>query len=57
MARKLYVKMFGCQTNEYDSARPTDLLAASHGPECAVRAEDEVDLPRRIAVRSYILPG
>ncbi len=29
--RKLYVKTFGCQMNEYDSARMADLLGASHG--------------------------
>ncbi|GMQ90368.1 MAG: tRNA (N6-isopentenyl adenosine(37)-C2)-methylthiotransferase MiaB [Gammaproteobacteria bacterium] len=27
---KLYVKTFGCQMNEYDSARMADVLAASH---------------------------
>jgi tRNA-2-methylthio-N6-dimethylallyladenosine synthase len=33
MARKLYIKTFGCQMNEYDSARMADLLAESHGLE------------------------
>ena len=33
MARKLYVRTFGCQMNEYDSARTADLLARSHGLE------------------------
>ncbi len=33
MARKLYIKTFGCQMNEYDSARTADLLADSHGLE------------------------
>lgn len=33
MSRKLYIKTFGCQMNEYDSARTADLLAASHGYE------------------------
>ncbi|MCK5364171.1 MAG: hypothetical protein KAR22_14435, partial [Gammaproteobacteria bacterium] len=28
MSRKLYIKTFGCQMNEYDSARTADLLAA-----------------------------
>ena len=28
MPRKLYIKTFGCQMNEYDSARTADLLAA-----------------------------
>ena len=40
MARKLYIKTFGCQMNEYDSARTADLLAASHGLERTARAED-----------------
>ena len=30
MTRKLYIKTFGCQMNEYDSARTADLLAESH---------------------------
>ncbi|HFC54013.1 MAG TPA: tRNA (N6-isopentenyl adenosine(37)-C2)-methylthiotransferase MiaB [Gammaproteobacteria bacterium] len=33
MKRRLYVKTFGCQMNEYDSARIADLLGASHGFE------------------------
>jgi tRNA-2-methylthio-N6-dimethylallyladenosine synthase len=37
MSRKLYIKTFGCQMNEYDSSRVADLLAASHGFE---RTED-----------------
>ncbi|HEC13427.1 MAG TPA: tRNA (N6-isopentenyl adenosine(37)-C2)-methylthiotransferase MiaB [Acidiferrobacteraceae bacterium] len=30
-ATRLYIKTFGCQMNEYDSARLADVLAASHG--------------------------
>ena len=30
MPRKLYIKTFGCQMNEYDSSRIADLMAASH---------------------------
>src|SRR3989344_4562480 len=33
MARKLFIKTFGCQMNEYDSARMADVLAVSHGLE------------------------
>ncbi len=33
MGKKLYIKTFGCQMNEYDSARTADLLAAAHGYE------------------------
>ena len=31
MARKLYIKTFGCQMNEYDSSKMADVLAQSHG--------------------------
>ena len=40
MTRKLYLRTFGCQMNEYDSARTADLLAASHGLERTARAEE-----------------
>lgn len=30
MAEKLYIKTFGCQMNEYDSAKMADVLAESH---------------------------
>jgi tRNA-2-methylthio-N6-dimethylallyladenosine synthase len=40
MTRKLYIKTFGCQMNEYDSARTADLLAASHGLERTEVPED-----------------
>lgn len=40
MSRKLYIKTFGCQMNEYDSARTADLLAESHGLERTEVAED-----------------
>ncbi|HDK03530.1 MAG TPA: tRNA (N6-isopentenyl adenosine(37)-C2)-methylthiotransferase MiaB, partial [Gammaproteobacteria bacterium] len=33
MARKLYIRTFGCQMNEYDSARMAELLRESHGLE------------------------
>lgn len=33
MTRKLYIKTFGCQMNEYDSARIADVLRASAGYE------------------------
>ncbi len=33
MTGKLFINTFGCQMNEYDSARMADLLAASHGLE------------------------
>ncbi len=31
MGKKLYIKSFGCQMNDYDSAKMRDILAASHG--------------------------
>jgi tRNA A37 methylthiotransferase MiaB len=33
MAQKLYIKTFGCQMNEYDSAKMADVLAAAEGME------------------------
>ena len=33
MPSKLHIKTFGCQMNDYDSARMADVLAASHGLE------------------------
>ena len=33
VARKLYIKTFGCQMNEYDSAKMADVLAAAEGME------------------------
>ncbi len=39
MPGKLHIKTFGCQMNEYDSARMADGLAASHGLELTDHAE------------------
>ncbi|HEB98948.1 MAG TPA: tRNA (N6-isopentenyl adenosine(37)-C2)-methylthiotransferase MiaB [Thiotrichales bacterium] len=38
--KKLYIKTFGCQMNEYDSAKIADVLAASHGLEPATAPEE-----------------
>ena len=40
MSGKLFVKTFGCQMNEYDSAKMAEVLRASHGYELAEQAED-----------------
>lgn len=40
MSKKLYIKTWGCQMNEYDSAKMADLLKATHGYEVAAEAED-----------------
>ncbi len=37
--RKLYIKTFGCQMNEYDSSRLADSLAESHGYEAVSQPE------------------
>ena len=29
--KKVYIKTFGCQMNEYDSAKTVELLCAAHG--------------------------
>ena len=38
--KKLYLRTFGCQMNEYDSEKISDVLRAAEGHERAVRAED-----------------
>ena len=38
--RKLYIKTFGCQMNEYDSSRITDVLAESHDLELTSKPEE-----------------
>ncbi len=43
MAKKLYIKTFGCQMNEYDSDKMADVLRESHGYELTDVAE-EADL-------------
>ena len=40
MAGKLYIKTFGCQMNEYDSARMADVLEQSEQLTSAARPED-----------------
>ncbi len=40
VTRKLYVRTFGCQMNEYDSDRMADVLAQSDGLEPTDRPED-----------------
>jgi tRNA-2-methylthio-N6-dimethylallyladenosine synthase len=40
MSRKLYIQTYGCQMNEYDSARTADVLRESHGLELTERPED-----------------
>ncbi len=38
--KKLFIKTFGCQMNEYDSAKMADVLKAAHGMETTANAED-----------------
>jgi tRNA-2-methylthio-N6-dimethylallyladenosine synthase len=39
-ARKLFIKTYGCQMNEYDSSRITDVLANSHNLELTNNPEE-----------------
>ena len=40
MPRKLYIRTFGCQMNEYDSAKMVDVLNAAHGVVPTDRPEE-----------------
>ncbi len=40
MSKKLYIKTWGCQMNEYDSQKMAELLDSTHGFELAAEAED-----------------
>ncbi len=40
MTRRVYIRTFGCQMNEYDSAKMADVLAAAEGFERCDRPED-----------------
>lgn len=40
MSKKLYIKTWGCQMNEYDSSKMSDLLASTHGCELTDNAEE-----------------
>jgi tRNA-2-methylthio-N6-dimethylallyladenosine synthase len=40
MTKKLYIKTWGCQMNEYDSEKMADLLDSTHGFTLAEEAED-----------------
>src|SRR3546814_13753093 len=43
--RKLYLISYGCQMNDYDSAKMADVLAASHG-YARTQHPDEAELGR-----------
>ena len=43
MARKLYIRTFGCQMNEYDSDKMADVLREAQGLELTERP-DEADV-------------
>jgi len=40
MSKKLYIKTWGCQMNEYDSQKMAELLDSTHGFKLAKEAED-----------------
>jgi len=40
MTKKLHIKTWGCQMNEYDSSKMADLLNSTHGYTLTEEAED-----------------
>ena len=42
-SKKLYIKTWGCQMNEYDSSKMADLLESTHGYTLTDNA-DEADI-------------
>ncbi|STW84778.1 (dimethylallyl)adenosine tRNA methylthiotransferase [Klebsiella pneumoniae] len=40
MTKKLHIKTWGCQMNEYDSSKMADLLDATHGYQLTEVAEE-----------------
>ncbi len=44
MPRKLYIKTFGCQMNEYDSQKMADVLRAEQGDLQATDSPDDADI-------------
>ncbi|HAK64749.1 MAG TPA: hypothetical protein DCO85_02370, partial [Shigella sp.] len=40
MTKKLHIKTWGCQMNEYDSSKMADLLDATHGYQLTDGAEE-----------------
>ena len=52
MPQKLYIRTFGCQMNEYDSAKMADVLSAAHGMvEAGTPDEADVILFNTCSVR------
>jgi len=43
MTKKLFIQTYGCQMNEYDSQKMSDVLRASHGFE-TTNSPEEADL-------------
>lgn len=40
MTKKLHIKTWGCQMNEYDSSKMADLLDSTHGYQLTEEAEE-----------------
>ncbi|MFO6285416.1 hypothetical protein ACLBVW_38315, partial [Pseudomonas aeruginosa] len=43
MTKKLHIKTWGCQMNEYDSSKMADLLDATHGYQLTEEAAETKD--------------
>ena len=54
MAKKLFIRTFGCQMNEYDSDKMADILRAAEGFESTDRPEDMRTLDLFRSVRPHL---
>ena len=55
MTKKLHIKTWGCQMNEYDSSKMADLLDATHGYQLTDVAEEaDVLLLRKKSSISWV---
>ena len=55
MTKKLFIQTYGCQMNEYDSAKMADVLHASDGTELTENVEEaDIILLNTCLLKSWV---